>query len=145
MAGFDGLNVLVRGAAAGLGAATAGGVARQGARVIVNYASSRIEAEATADACRSAGAEVRVVQGYVADDADCRRMVAAASNWGRLDALINNAGATKHVLHGDLDALSADGFHFLFGVNAVGPFQMVRATRAFRLARLSSASAGRTG
>jgi len=130
MAGFDGLNVLVTGAATGLGAATAVSVARQGARVIINYASSRIEAEATADACRSAGAEVRVVQGNVADDADCRRIVAAASDWGRLDALINNAGATKHVPHGDLDALSVDDFHFLFGVNTVGPFQMVRATRA---------------
>jgi 3-oxoacyl-[acyl-carrier protein] reductase len=130
MAGFDGLNVLVTGSATGLGAATAVGVARQGARVIINYASSRIEAEATADACRSAGAEVRVVQGNVADDADCRRIVAAASDWGRLDALINNAGATKHVPHGHLDALSADDFHFLFGVNTVGPFQMVRAARA---------------
>src|SRR6516164_9289687 len=54
----------------------------------------------------------------------------AASDWGRLDALINNAGATKHIPHSDLDALSADDFHFLFGVNTVGPFQMVRATRA---------------
>ena len=42
----------------------------------------------------------------------------------------NNAGAAKHVPHGDLDALSADDIHFLFGVNTVGPFQMVRATRA---------------
>ena len=54
----------------------------------------------------------------------------AASDWGRLDALINNAGATKHIPHSDLDALSADDFHFLFGVNTVGPFQMVRAARA---------------
>jgi len=63
MAGFDGLNVLVTGSATGLGAASGVGLARLGARVIINYASSRIEAEATGDACRSAGAEVRVVQG----------------------------------------------------------------------------------
>lgn len=130
MAGFDGLNVLVTGAATGLGAATAMGAARQGARVIINYASSRVEAEATADACRSAGAEVRVVQGNVADDADCRRIAATATDWGRLDALINSAGATKHAAHDDLDALSADDFYFLFGVNTVGPYQMVRATRS---------------
>jgi 3-oxoacyl-[acyl-carrier protein] reductase len=130
MAGFDGLNVLITGAATGLGSATAVGVACQGARVIISYASSRIEAEATADACRSAGAEVRVVQGNVADDSDCRRIASAAADWGRLDALINSAGATKHVAHDDLDALSADDFHFLFGVNTVGPFQMVRATRS---------------
>jgi len=130
MAGFDGLGVLITGAATGLGAATAVGVARQGARVILNYASSRTEAEATADACRSAGAEVRVVQGNVADDSDCRRIAETAADWGRLDALINSAGATKHASHNDLDALSADDFYFLFGVNTVGPFQMVRATRS---------------
>jgi 3-oxoacyl-[acyl-carrier protein] reductase len=130
MAGFDGLNILITGAATGLGAATAIGVAREGARVIVNYLSSRTEAEATADSCRSAGVEVRVVQGNVIDDADCRRIAAAADDWGRLDALINNAGATKHrPQHSDLDALSADDFLRLFAVNAVGPFQMVRAAR----------------
>ena len=131
MAGFDGLNILITGAATGLGAATAMGLAWQGARVIITYASSGIEAEATADACRSAGAEVRVVQGNVADDTDCQRIAEAAADWGRLDALINNAAATKHApKHSDLDALSADDFYFLYGVNTVGPFQMVRATRA---------------
>ncbi len=131
MAGFDGLNILITGAATGLGAATAMGLARQGARVIITYASSGIEAEATADACRSAGAEVRIVQGNVADDTDCQRIAEAAADWGRLDALINSAGATKHApKHSDLDALSADDFYFLYGVNTVGPFQMVRATRA---------------
>jgi len=99
--------------------------------VIMNYASSGVEAEATADACRSAGAEVRVVQGNVADDVDCRRIAGAAVDWRRLDALINNAGVTKHApRHSDLDALSADDFLFLFRVNAIGPFQMVRATRS---------------
>jgi NAD(P)-dependent dehydrogenase (short-subunit alcohol dehydrogenase family) len=114
-----------------LGAAVATGVARQGAaRVIINYASSNVEAEATADICRSAGAEVRVVQGNVADDGDCRQMARAVADWERLDALINNAGATKHApVHSDLEALSADDFHRLYGVNTVGPFQMVRATR----------------
>lgn len=130
MTGFDGLSILITGAATGLGAATAVGVAREGARVIINYASSRVEAEATADACRGAGADVRVVQGNVADDRDCRRIAEAAADWGRLDALINSAGATKQAAHDDLDALSADDFHHLFGVNTVGPYQMVRATRA---------------
>ena len=131
MADFDGKNVIVTGAATGLGAAVAIGVARQGARVIINYGSSAAEAEATADVCRSAGAEVRVMRGDVADDADCRRIAAAANGWGSLHVLVNNAGATKHVpKHSDLDALSAEDFHFLYGVNTIGPFQMVRATRA---------------
>ena len=48
---------------------------------------------------------------------------------GRLDTLINNAGITKHMAHGNLDGLSAEDFHRLFGVNTIGPFQMVRAAR----------------
>jgi 3-oxoacyl-[acyl-carrier protein] reductase len=70
------------------------------------------------------------VQGDVSRDEDCKKIVVAASPWGRVDALINNAGATKHVAHDNLDGLSAEDFQRLFGVNTIGPFQMVRAARA---------------
>ena len=126
----DGWCAIVTGSASGLGAATAAILAKDGARVVVNYSSSKKEAEATADLCRSAGGEIVVVQGDVSRDEDCRRIVAAAAPWGRLDALINNAGTTKHVAHEDLDGLSAEDFQRLFGVNTIGPFQMVRAARA---------------
>ena len=125
----DGLCAIVTGSASGLGAATAAILASSGARIVVNYSSSRKEAEETADLCRSAGGEVVVAQGDVSRDEDCRKIVAAAASWGRLDALINNAGTTKHVPHHDLDGLSAEDFQRLFGVNSIGPFQMVRAAR----------------
>lgn len=125
----DGMSVIITGSASGLGAATALQLARGGARIVVNYASSRTEAEQTADLCRSAGAEVIVAQGDVSRDDDCRRIVAAAEPWGRLDALINNAGTTKHVEQGDLDGLSAEDFIRIYTVNTVGPYQMVRAAR----------------
>jgi 3-oxoacyl-[acyl-carrier protein] reductase len=131
MADFDGKTILVTGSATGLGAAIAVGVARRGARaVILNCTKSLTDAEATAEAVRAAGAEAEIVQGDVADDADCRRMAAAAARHGRLDVLVNNAGVTKHVAHGDMDGLSAADFQRLFAVNAIGPFQMVRACRA---------------
>jgi NAD(P)-dependent dehydrogenase (short-subunit alcohol dehydrogenase family) len=80
---------------------------------------------------RSAGAEVAIAQGDVSEDADCRRIAAAAQRFGRLDALVNNAGITKHAQnHGDLDALSKEDFLRIFAVNTVGPFQMVRACRS---------------
>ena len=125
----DGLCAIVTGSASGLGAATAAILARSGARIVVNYSSSKREAEQTADLCRSAGGEVIVVQGDVSRDEDCRKIAAAAATWGRLDALINNAGTTKHVPHHDLDGLSAEDFQRLFGVNSIGPFQMVRVAR----------------
>src|ERR1700756_3027317 len=74
----DGLCVIVTGSASGLGAATAGILAKGGARIVVNYFNSKKEAEGTAEACRKAGAaEVVVVQGDVARDEDCRKIVAA--------------------------------------------------------------------
>jgi NAD(P)-dependent dehydrogenase (short-subunit alcohol dehydrogenase family) len=137
----DGLCAIVTGAASGLGAATATLLAKSGARIVINYSSSQKEAEATADLCRSAGGEAIVVQGDVSRDEDCRKIVAAAEPWGRLDALINNAGTTKHVAHGNLDGLSAADFQLLFGVNTIGPFQMVRAARS--LLEAAAKAAGR--
>ncbi|MGX9426639.1 MULTISPECIES: SDR family NAD(P)-dependent oxidoreductase [Bradyrhizobium] len=125
----DGLYAIVTGSASGLGAATAQILAKSGGRVVVNYSNSKNEAEETADLCRSAGAEVVVVQGDVSRDEDCRKIAAAAASWGRLDALINNAGTTKHVAHDNLDGLSAEDFQRIYAVNTIGPFQMVRATR----------------
>src|SRR6185437_5963237 len=125
----DGLCAIITGSASGLGAATAAMLAKDGARIVINYSSSQKEAEQTADLCRSAGGDVVVVQGDVSRDEHCRKLAAAAEPWGRLDILINNAGVTKHVPHGDLDGLSAEDFQRLFGVNTIGPFQMVRATR----------------
>lgn len=127
----DGVCAIVTGSASGLGAATAAILAKGGARIVVNYSSSQKEAEATAEACRKLGAaEVVVVQGDVARDEDCRKIVAAAAPWGRLDALINNAGTTKHVPHGNLDGLSAEDFQRIYAVNTIGPYQMIRAGRA---------------
>jgi len=126
----DGLCAIVTGSASGLGRATAEILARDGARIVVNYSNSRNEAEETAELCRKAGAaDVVVVQGDVARDEDCRKIVAAASSWGRLDALVNNAGTTKHVAHDKLDELSAEDFQRIFAVNTIGPYQMIRAAR----------------
>ena len=126
----DGLCVIVTGSASGLGAATAAILAKDGARIVVNYSSSQKEAEQTADLCRAAGGEVVVVQGDVSRDEDCRKIAAAAAPWGRLDVLINNAGTTKHMPHDNMDGLSAEDFQRIFGVNTIGPFQMVRAARS---------------
>jgi 3-oxoacyl-[acyl-carrier protein] reductase len=123
---------IVTGSATGIGAAVAEGLARRGARVIVNYSRSAAEAEETAKAVKKAGRgdNVRVVQANVAEDSDCRKLAAAAMEaWGRIDILVNNAGTTKFASHGDLDALSAEDFAHIYAVNVIGPFQMVRAAR----------------
>ena len=128
---FDGRIVLVTGASTGLGRAVAVETASRGARaVIINYASSKAEADATADMVRGHGAEAIVVQGDVGDDAACRNIAAAAAGFGRVDALFNNAGITKFAPnHADMDAVNAEDFLRLYQVNVIGAFQMIRAAR----------------
>jgi 3-oxoacyl-[acyl-carrier protein] reductase len=119
---------VVTGSATGVGAAVARRLAGDGWRVVVNYTRSEEEARATEAACREAGAETRLVRGDVARDEDCRRIAAGALDaWGRIDALVNNAGITKFADHRDLEALGADDFQRIYAVNVVGAYQMVRA------------------
>jgi 3-oxoacyl-[acyl-carrier protein] reductase len=115
---------IITGASSGIGAATALEFDKRGWSVVINYARSEAEARKIAARCRDAVA----VQADIAEDADCRALVAAAlDKWGHIDALVNNAGTTKFVDHANLDGLSADDFLRIFRTNVVGPFQMTRA------------------
>jgi 3-oxoacyl-[acyl-carrier protein] reductase len=123
---------IVTGSASGIGAASAIMLAGRGARVVVNYSKSEDAARATLKACEAAGAqlggEALLVKADVAQDADCRRLAQSAlDQWGRIDALVNNAGVTKFADHGKLDALCAEDFQRIYSVNVVGTYQMVRA------------------
>ena len=123
--------VVVTGASTGLGRAVAVETAAQGAKaVVINYARNRADAEETARLCQAHGAETVLVQGDVAQDADCRAIAAAAEKFGRVDALFNNAGTTTFNNHADLEGVSAEDFQSLYAVNVIGPYQMVRACRA---------------
>jgi len=119
---------IVTGSAAGIGAACAARLASKGARVAINYTKSASEAQEVAAACQGRGGQAMVVRADVSSDDDCRRLAQAVlDKWGRIDGLVNNAGTTKFVPHGDLAALDAADFQRIFGVNVIGPFQMVRA------------------
>jgi 3-oxoacyl-[acyl-carrier protein] reductase len=133
MAGGDleGFVAVVTGASTGLGRAIAEEAAAKGARgVVINYASNLKDAKETARLVEASGAKAVIVQGDVAKDEDCRRIVAAAEDFGRIDALFNNAGQTVFASHADMDAVSADDFARIYAVNVIGAFQMIRAARA---------------
>lgn len=128
---FEGFVVVVTGASTGLGRAIAVETAGRGAAaVLINYARSAEEAQETARLVEAQGAKAVLVQGDVSQDADCRAIAKAAEPFGRVDALFNNAGVTKFAPnHADLEAVQAQDFLDIYGVNVVGAFQMVRALR----------------
>ena len=69
---------IITGAATGVGAASARWFAARGYDVLINYRVSGDAAAVVAEECRAAGADALAVQGDVAEDADCRRVAAAA-------------------------------------------------------------------
>ncbi|MFT6556592.1 SDR family NAD(P)-dependent oxidoreductase [Sneathiella sp.] len=119
---------IVTGSATGTGAAIAMALGKKGYNVLINYTKSKNEAEETAIAVSALGVDTLLFQGDVSKDEDCRAMAqAAVDKWGRIDALVNNAGRTKFVPHQNLDDLDAQDFHDIYAVNTIGPFQMTRA------------------
>ena len=128
---------LVTGSSSGIGAAAAVTLAHAGFDVAVNYASSGARAEETAAACAAEGAESFAVKCDVADESAVKAMLAACEDaFGRLDVLVNNAGATIETPPKDMDGVDLDAWDRVFAVNVRGLFQVTRA--AVPLLRKSS-------
>lgn len=128
MSSLKGKVAIVTGSATGLGAAVALQLADKGCNVVINYTKSEKEAKETLAACQAKGVEAILAQGDVGEDADCRRIVdETVKKWGRVDVLVNNAGGTKFANHAELDELNAEDFLWIYKVNVVGAYQMIRA------------------
>jgi 3-oxoacyl-[acyl-carrier protein] reductase len=122
---MEGTVAIVTGGGTGIGAAVVRALSGRGVRCVINYASSRDDAEAVATEVGNGAIAVRA---DVVEDAQCRSLAAAAvDTFGRLDFLVNNAGRTKFAAHEDLEALSGEDFHDIYALNVVGAFQMIRA------------------
>ncbi|NBW83904.1 MAG: SDR family oxidoreductase [Proteobacteria bacterium] len=122
---------IVTGGSRGVGAATAKMLFENGWNVLITCSSSIEDAKQLAKDCANKNQEVFAFQADVSNDDECMATIDKAfEKWGRIDALINNAGTTKFVWdHSDLDSLDAEDFHYIYGVNVIGPFQMVKAAK----------------
>ena len=121
---FAGKVAIVTGGSRGIGASTVEKLAERGARVVINYSSSKDGAEALANAI---GDDAIAVQANLAAGEAEKLSEAALAKWGQLDMLVNNAGTTKFANHEDLDALSADDFLEIYRLNVVAAYEMIRA------------------
>jgi 3-oxoacyl-[acyl-carrier protein] reductase len=119
---------LVTGAARGIGRSTALACAEHGYDVVLNFSRSRDATEAVAEEVTAAGARAVLFQADVADEAAVVEMLGMVrSEFGRLDALVNNAGTTIDTPPSDLDGLRVEDWDRVFAVNVRGTFQVTRA------------------
>src|ERR1700684_3575478 len=95
---------LVTGSASGIGRAAALRLARAGDDVAINYSRSEDTAGQTLRALEAHGGRAPALGADVSDDAAVAEMGAAVGDaYGRLDALVNNAGMTSQSPPEDLD------------------------------------------
>jgi len=119
---------LVTGAATGIGRSAAIALAGAGFDVAINYSRSAGPAKETAAACEKAGARAVTIQADVGDDASVRRMMAEVEKaFGRLDALINNAGTTMETEPKNLEGVDVAQWKKIFDTNVLGLFLVTRA------------------
>ena len=119
---------LVTGSASGIGRAAALRLARAGYDVAINYRRSEDDARRTMAELEALGGRHLALRADVSDDAAVAAMVAAAgAAYGRLDALVNNAGMTSSTAPDDLDGVDLAEWDRVFAVNVRGLFQVTRA------------------
>ena len=108
---------IVTGASKGIGAAIARHLADEGAAVVVNYASSRAEADRVVAEITRNGGRAIAVQANVTKQADVDRLFAETKKaFGRLDILVNNAGVYAFV---PLEDITEDHFRKQFDTNVL--------------------------
>ena len=90
---LQGQVAMVTGASSGIGRAAAVALAREGARVVVNFCKNQAGAEEAVAAIQAAGGDAFAFRADVTRAAEVAAMVSAARHrWGHIDILVNNAG-----------------------------------------------------
>jgi 3-oxoacyl-[acyl-carrier protein] reductase len=118
MSKLTGKVAVVTGASKGIGASIAEHLGAEGAHVIVNYASSRKDADAVVQRITAKGGKAVAVQADVSKQDDVTRLFAETRKaYGKVDILVNNAGVYEFT---PLDAVTPEHFHKLYDINVLG-------------------------
>ena len=116
---------IVTGASKGIGAAIAKHFAAAGAKVVVNYATSKEGADKVVGEITEIGGTAMAIQADVSNEADVIRLFAETEKaFGALDILVNNAVAQGYA---SIEQISVADFHQSFNVNVLGPILTIQA------------------
>lgn len=127
---LDGKVAVITGASSGIGRESAKLFAAAGARVVVGYNRGADRANEVAAGLAGSGQANfhRAMHLPLEDTAQIRKVAAAVrEEFGRCDVLVNSAGFTRAVPHGDLEALTDELIDQVLAANVRGPFATVRA------------------
>jgi NAD(P)-dependent dehydrogenase (short-subunit alcohol dehydrogenase family) len=132
--------VLITGGSRGIGAATALAAARAGYAVALSFQSDGKAAQSVVQAIEVLGGRAMALQADVAQEDSVLALFAAVdAAWGRLDALVNNAGVVD--VASRVDAMSVARLRRMFDTNVLGSFVCAREA----VLRMSTRHGGRGG
>jgi len=118
MSKLKGKVAVVTGASKGIGASIAEHLAAEGAKVVVNYSSSKEGADRVVANIKAKGGEAIAVGANVAKEAEIGKLFAETKKaYGKLDILVNNAGIYEFT---PIEAITAEHFHKQFDLNVLG-------------------------
>jgi NAD(P)-dependent dehydrogenase (short-subunit alcohol dehydrogenase family) len=121
---MQGRVVIITGGSRGIGRATALACAARGLRVVIGYASNEAAAAETVAAIEAVDGQAIAVKCDVAQEADILALFEAADGFGRLKALINNAGIVGPTAR--VDEMSAERIQRILAVNVTGSILCAR-------------------
>lgn len=126
---------IVTGASRGIGRAIALALAGEGAKVVVNYASSSSAAEEVVGAISQAGGDAIAIQADVSKLEQVEALVnQTLEKFGRIDVLVNNAGITRDTL---LLRMKPEDWQAVIDLNLTGVFLCTRAVSKVMLKQKS--------
>jgi 3-oxoacyl-[acyl-carrier protein] reductase len=109
---------VVTGASKGIGAGIAKQFAAEGAAVVVNYASSKADADKVVDEIAKRGGKAAAIQANVSKRLEVEKLFAGAEKaFGKVDILVNNAGVYEFA---PLEEITEEKFRWHFDTNVLG-------------------------